>query len=150
MAKTTNHSKSATAKKSEITRSVAPDGAVDIRMMLLDQLEPSQLNGIRLAANAKDEAELFASNRETGIKQKPVIRVYGRRILLSMPVDVGSKLCSSSQRIACFRQMWDGRLRDLIEMLHERLRSGTVNDAFRNAHSVFGEAPCPTAPHESH
>ena len=59
MAKTTNHSKSSTAKKSEITRSVAPDGAVDIRMMPLDQLEPSQLNVIKLAANAKDEAELL-------------------------------------------------------------------------------------------
>jgi hypothetical protein len=29
-----------------------------------------------LAANAEDEAELFASNRETGIKQKPVINAY--------------------------------------------------------------------------
>ena len=104
---------------------------------------------LKLAANAKDEAELFASNRETGIKQKPVILAYRRRILLSMPVDVGSRLCNSSQRIACIRQMCDGQLRDLIDILHERFRSVTLKDALRNAHSVFGEAPCPTAPHES-
>ncbi len=72
-----------------------------------------------------------------------MIHAFRRRILLSMPVDVGSRLCNSSQRIACFRQMCEGQLRDLIEMLHERLRLGTFKDAFRNAHSVFGEAPRP-------
>jgi hypothetical protein len=36
MAKTTNRSKSATVKKSKTTRSVASDGATEIRMMPLD------------------------------------------------------------------------------------------------------------------
>ena len=102
-----------------------------------------------MAANTKYEAELFASNRETGIKQNPVIHAYRRRILLSMPVDVGSRLYNSSQRMACFRQMCDRQLGDLIDMLHERLGSVTLKDALRNAHSVFSEAPCPTAPRES-
>ncbi|MFC4670674.1 hypothetical protein ACFO5X_19130 [Seohaeicola nanhaiensis] len=73
MAKTTNQSKSTTAKKSETARSVAPDGAAGIRMIPLDQLETSQLKVRKVAVNAKDEAELFAGNRETGLKQGPVV-----------------------------------------------------------------------------
>lgn len=45
--------------------------------------------------------------------------------------------------------MCDGQLRDLIDMLHERLGSVTLKDALTMAQSVFGDAPCPTAPRES-
>lgn len=73
MAKTTTRPKPATSKKTEASGSTAPDGAADIRMIPLDQLEPSPLNVRKVAASASDDAELLASIRETGIKQNLVV-----------------------------------------------------------------------------
>jgi ParB family transcriptional regulator, chromosome partitioning protein len=73
MAKTTTRPKPATSKKTEAAGSATPDGAADIRMIPLDQLEPSPLNVRKVAACASDDAELIASIRETGIKQNLVV-----------------------------------------------------------------------------
>ena len=69
MAKISTRPKATTSKKTETAGSAAPDGAADIRMIPLNQLEPSPLNVRKVAASASDEAELLASIRETGIKQ---------------------------------------------------------------------------------
>ena len=55
MAKTTTRSKLATAKKTSATGLATPDGAADIRMIPLDQLEPSPLNVRKVAASASDD-----------------------------------------------------------------------------------------------
>ena len=64
MAKTTTRPKPTTSKKTEATGTATPDGAADIRMIPLDQLEPSPLNVRKVAARASDDAELLASIRE--------------------------------------------------------------------------------------
>ena len=61
MAKTSTRPKPVTKKKTEATGSAAPDGATDIRLIPLDQLEPSPLNVRKVAASASDDAELLAS-----------------------------------------------------------------------------------------
>lgn len=58
MAKTATRSKPATAKKTEATGSATPEGATEIRMIPLDELEPSPLNVCKVAASASDDAKL--------------------------------------------------------------------------------------------
>ncbi|WP_244906070.1 ParB/Srx family N-terminal domain-containing protein [Celeribacter ethanolicus] len=79
MAKTRTHPKPATAKKTEAAGSAAPDGAADIQMIPLDQLEPSPLNVRKVAASASDDTELLASIRETGIKQNLVVHALSEK-----------------------------------------------------------------------
>lgn len=73
MTKTTTRRKPATSKKTEASGSTAPDGAADIRLIPLDQLEPGPLNVRKVPASASDDAELLASIREMGIKQNLVV-----------------------------------------------------------------------------
>ncbi len=95
--KTTTRSKPATSKKTETAGSAAPDGAADIRMIPLDQLEPSQLNVRKVAASASDDAELLASIRETGIKQNLVVHALSET---RFAVDAGGRRLKSLKQLA--------------------------------------------------
>lgn len=97
MAKTTTRPKPATAKKTEPTASAAPDGAADIRMIPLDQLEPSPLNVRKVAASASDDAELLASIRETGIKQNLVVHALSET---RFAVDAGGRRLKALKQLA--------------------------------------------------
>jgi len=95
--KTTTRSKPATSKKTETAGSAAPDGAADIRMIPLDQLEPSQLNVRKVAASASDDAELLASIRETGIKQNLVVHALSET---RFAVDAGGRRLKALKQLA--------------------------------------------------
>ena len=88
MAKTTTRPKPATAKKTEATELSVPGGGTDIRMIPLDQLEPSPLNVRKVAASASDDAELLVSIRETGIKQNLVVHALSET---RFAVDAGGR-----------------------------------------------------------
>lgn len=72
MVKTTTHPNPSTLYKTEATRTATPDGAADMRLIPLDQIEPSPLNVRKVATSASDDAELLVNIRETGIKQGSV------------------------------------------------------------------------------
>ena len=97
MAKTSTHPKPTTVKKTEATESAAPDGAANIRMIPLDQLEPSPLNVRKVAASASDEAELLASIRETGIKQNLVVHALSET---RFAVDAGGRRLKALKQLA--------------------------------------------------
>ncbi|MDD9722844.1 ParB N-terminal domain-containing protein, partial [Sulfitobacter sp. PR48] len=97
MAKTVTRPKSASAKKTKAAGSATPDGAADIRLIPLDQLEPSPLNVRKVAASASDEAELLASIRETGVKQNLVVHALsGTRFA----VDAGGRRLKALKQLA--------------------------------------------------
>ncbi|WP_417280587.1 ParB/RepB/Spo0J family partition protein [Celeribacter sp.] len=97
MAKTSTRPKPATAKKTEASGSTAPDGAADIRMIPLDQLEPSPLNVRKVAASVSDDAELLASIRETGIKQNLVVHALTET---RFAVDAGGRRLKALKQLA--------------------------------------------------
>jgi ParB family chromosome partitioning protein len=97
MAKTTTRTKPTTVKKSEAAGSAAPEGAADIRMIPLNQLEPSPLNVRKVAASASDDAELFASIRETGIKQNLVVHALSDT---RFAVDAGGRRLKALKQLA--------------------------------------------------
>ena len=97
MAKTATRPKPTTAKKTEAAGSAAPDGAADIRLIPLDQLEPSPLNVRKVAASASDDAELLVSIRETGIKQNLVVHALSET---RFAVDAGGR------RLKALAQTW--------------------------------------------
>jgi ParB family chromosome partitioning protein len=97
MAKTSTRSKPSAAKKTETSGSTAPDGAADIRMIPLDQLEPSPLNVRKVAASASDDAELLASIRETGIKQNLVVHALSET---RFAVDAGGRRLKALKQLA--------------------------------------------------
>ncbi|KEJ93652.1 chromosome partitioning protein, ParB family [Pseudosulfitobacter pseudonitzschiae] len=97
MAKNTTRPKPTTAKKTEAAGSTAPDGAADIRMIPLDQLEPSPLNVRKVAASASDDAELLASIRETGIKQNLVVHALSET---RFAVDAGGRRLKALKQLA--------------------------------------------------
>ncbi|MDF1803579.1 ParB/RepB/Spo0J family partition protein [Thalassovita sp.] len=97
MAKTTTRSKPTAAKKTEAAGSATPDGAADIRLIPLDQLEPSPLNVRKVAASASDDAELLASIRETGIKQNLVVHALSET---RFAVDAGGRRLKALQQLA--------------------------------------------------
>lgn len=97
MAKTTTRPKPSTAKKTEAVGSAAPDGAADIRMIPLDQLEPSLLNVRKVAASASDDAELLSSIRETGIKQNLVVHALSET---RFAVDAGGRRLKALKQLA--------------------------------------------------
>ncbi|MGS4965836.1 ParB/Srx family N-terminal domain-containing protein [Marivita sp. MB-28] len=99
MAKTVTRPKPATAKKPEAAGSATPDGAADIRMTPLDQLEPSPLNVHKVAASAGDDAELLASIRETGIKQNLLVHALSK---IRFAVDAGGR------RLKALKQLTEG------------------------------------------
>jgi ParB family chromosome partitioning protein len=97
MAKTTTRPKPAIAKKTEAAGSATPDGAADIRMIPLDQLETSPLNVRKVAASASDDAELLASIRETGIKQNLVVHALSET---RFAVDAGGRRLKALKQLA--------------------------------------------------
>ena len=97
MAKTTTRPKPSSAKKTEATGSAAPDGPADIRMIPLDQLEPSPLNVRKVAASASDDAELLASIRETGLKQNLVVHALSET---RFAVDAGGRRLKALKQLA--------------------------------------------------
>ncbi|WP_289084247.1 ParB/RepB/Spo0J family partition protein [uncultured Sulfitobacter sp.] len=97
MAKTATRPKLTTSKKTEASGSAAPDGAADIRMIPLDQLEPSALNVRKVAASASDDAELLASIRETGIKQNLVVHALSET---RFAVDAGGRRLKALKQLA--------------------------------------------------
>jgi ParB family transcriptional regulator, chromosome partitioning protein len=97
MAKTTTRPKPSTEKKTEAAGSATPDGAADIRMIPLNQLEPSPLNVRKVAASASDDAELLASIRETGIKQNLVVHAVTET---RFAVDAGGRRLKALKQLA--------------------------------------------------
>ena len=97
MAKTTTRPKPATAKKTEATELSVPGGGTDIRMIPLDQLEPSPLNVRKVAASASDDAELLVSIRETGIKQNLVVHALSET---RFAVDAGGRRLKALKQLA--------------------------------------------------
>ena len=97
MAKTTTRPKPVAAKKTEAAGLATPDGAAEIRMIPLDQLEPSPLNVRKVAASASDDAELLASIRETGIKQNLVVHVLSES---RFAVDAGGRRLKALKQLA--------------------------------------------------
>jgi ParB family chromosome partitioning protein len=97
MAKTSTRSKPSTAKTTEATGTATPDGAAVIRMIPLDQLEPSPLNVRKVAASASDDAELLASIRETGIKQNLVVHALSDT---RFAVDAGGRRLKALKQLA--------------------------------------------------
>ena len=97
MAKTTNRPKPVPSQKTEVTGSATPDGAADIRMIPLDQLETSPLNVRKVAASASDDAELLASIRETGIKQNLVVHELSES---RFAVDAGGRRLKALKQLA--------------------------------------------------
>ncbi|WP_254656688.1 ParB/RepB/Spo0J family partition protein [Leisingera sp. JC1] len=97
MAKTTSRPKLSTARKTEATGTATPDGAADIRLIPLDQLEPSPLNVRKVAASASDDAELLASIRETGIKQNLVVHALSET---RFAVDAGGRRLKALKQLA--------------------------------------------------
>nr|WP_246831582.1 ParB/Srx family N-terminal domain-containing protein [Thioclava sp. L04-15] len=97
MAKTATRPKPATAKKTEAVETAAPDGIADIRMIPLDQLEPSPLNVRKVAASATDDAELLASIREIGIKQNLVVHALSET---HFAVDAGGRRLKALKQLA--------------------------------------------------
>lgn len=97
MAKTSTRPKPATEKKTEATGSIAPDGAANIRMIPLDQLEPSPLNVRKVAASGSDDAELLASIRATGIKQNLVVHALSET---RFAVDAGGRRLKALKQLA--------------------------------------------------
>ena len=95
MAKT--RSKPTNSKKTEAAGSAARDGAADIRMIPLDQLEPSPLNVRKVTASASDDAELLASIRETGIKQNLVVHALSET---RFAVDAGGRRLKALKHLA--------------------------------------------------
>ena len=96
MAKTTTRPKPATSKKTVAAGSATPDGAADIRMIPLDQLEPSPLNVRKVAASVRDDAELLASIRETGIKQNLVVHALSET---RFAVDAGGRCLKALKQL---------------------------------------------------
>lgn len=97
MAKTSTRPKPATATKTEAAGSATLDGAADIRMIPLDQLELSPLNVRKVATSEKDDAELFASIRETGIKQNLVVHALPEA---RFAVDAGGRRLQALKQLA--------------------------------------------------
>ena len=97
MAKTTPRPKPTTSKETEATGPTTPDGAADIRLIPLDQLEPSPLNVRKVAASASDDAELLASIRETGIKQNLVVHALSET---RFAVDAGGRRLKALKQLA--------------------------------------------------
>ncbi len=97
MAKTTTRPKPSSAKKTTATGSATPDGAADIRMIPLDQLEPSPLNVRKVAASASDDVELLASIREIGIKQNLVVHALSDT---RFAVDAGGRRLKALKQLA--------------------------------------------------
>lgn len=95
MAKTTTRPKPGTSKNTNAAGPATPDGAADIRMIPLNQLEPSPLNVRKVAASASDDAELLASIRETGIKQNLVVHALSKT---RFAVDAGGRLLICTQK----------------------------------------------------
>ena len=88
MAKTITCPKPTTAKITEVARSAVPDGAAEIRMIPLDQLEPSPLDVRTVGVSARDDAELLASIREVVIKQNLVAHAPSE---IGFAVDAGGR-----------------------------------------------------------
>lgn len=97
MAKTSSRQKPTTSKKTEANGSATPDGATDIRLIPLDQLEPSPLNVRKVAASASDDAELIASIRETGLKQNLVVHALSDT---RFAVDAGGRRLKALKQLA--------------------------------------------------
>jgi|GEM_PF-174459 len=97
MAKTSTRPKPATVKKTEAAASATADGATDIRLIPLDQLEPSPLNVRKVAPSASVEAELLASIRETGIKQNLVVHALSET---RFAVDAGGRRLKALKQLA--------------------------------------------------
>ncbi|WP_420415694.1 ParB/RepB/Spo0J family partition protein [Marinovum algicola] len=97
MAKTTTRPKPATSKQTEAAGSAAPEGAANIRLIRLDQLEPSPLNVRKVAASASDDAELLASIRENGIKQNLVVHALSETCFA---VDAGGRRLKALKQLA--------------------------------------------------
>jgi len=97
MAKTMTRPKPATAKKTEATELSVPGGGTDIRMIPLNQLEPSPLNVRKVAASASDDAELLVSIRETGIKQNLVVHALSET---RFAVDAGGRRLKALKQLA--------------------------------------------------
>ena len=110
MAKTTTRPKPATAKKTEATELSVPGGGTDIRMIPLDQLEPSPLNVRKVAASASDDAELLVSIRETGIKQNLVVHALSET---RFAVDAGGRRLKSLKQLAEERQQLEEAMTEL-------------------------------------
>jgi ParB family chromosome partitioning protein len=97
MAKTTTRPKPTASKKTEAAGSAAPAGAAFIRLIPLDQLEPSSFNVRKVAASASDDAELLASIRETGIKQNLVVHALSET---RFAVDAGGRRLKALKHLA--------------------------------------------------
>ena len=97
MAKPSTRPKPSTNKKTEAAGSTAPDGAADIRMIPLEQLEPSPLNVRKVAASASDDAELLASIREIGIKQNLVVHALSDK---RFAFDAGGRRLKALKQLA--------------------------------------------------
>ncbi len=97
MAKTTTRPKLATAKKTEAAGSTTPGSTSEIRMIPLNQLEPSPLNVRKVAANASDDVELLASIREIGIKQNLVVHALSET---HFAVDAGGRRLKALKQLA--------------------------------------------------
>ncbi|KJS43141.1 MAG: plasmid partitioning protein ParB [Roseovarius sp. BRH_c41] len=95
MAKT--RSKPATAKKTEAPGSATSKSAAVIRLIPLNQLEPSPLNVRKVAASASDDVELLASIRETGIKQNLVVHALSET---RFAVDAGGRRLKALKQLA--------------------------------------------------
>ena len=97
MAKTATRPKPTNLKKTEAAGSATPDAAADIRLIPLDQLEPSPLNVRKVAASASDDAELLSSIRETGIKQNLVVQALSES---RFAVDAGGRRLKALKQLA--------------------------------------------------
>ena len=101
MATTTTRSKAASRKKTPAKQSTPEATGVsrssDIRMIPLNQLSLSPLNVRKVAACAVDDAELFASIRENGIKQNLVVHATSDS---GFAVDAGGRRLKALQQLA--------------------------------------------------
>jgi len=102
MAKTRTRSKPANQQKTEALTAAASAGtgavrSYEIRMIPLDQLEPSPFNVRKVAACAADDAELIASVRENGIKQNLVVHAVTDK---RFAVDAGGRRLNALKRLA--------------------------------------------------
>ena len=62
MVKTATRPKPIISKKTEATGTATPHGAADIRLIPLDQLEPSLVNVRKVAASVSDDAGRWCQN----------------------------------------------------------------------------------------
>lgn len=88
---------SAMVAKETVATTAAMAMAQDLRMIPLDQLEPSPLNVRKVAASAADDTELLASIRENGIKQNLVVHALPDA---KFAVDAGGRRLKALKQLA--------------------------------------------------